>query len=491
MTSSIAQQTGSALIWKGLQIGSTKGVLVIRLIILARLLTPDDFGVVAIATVSLGLLMTVTDFGMIPALVQQHGAKQEHFDAAWTISLIRAAMVGTVVFLAAPLIATIFGDARATDLIRVLAITPLLDALASIKIAQLTRDLHFRPLALARLSEALINTTIAIALAKSLGPWALIAGQIAGSCTYLVASYIAAPYRPRLSLNAAAALPLIRFGRWMFVIGIIAVTGSSLLQLTVARTTGTEGLGLYVLAAKLAFLPAEFAREGFGAIAFPLFARLQSDLAQSRRAFQALLVSMALLIVPTCVLIITLAPSLVTYLLGPQWEGTAALICILACVNVVGLLGDVVVPMLKGAGEPYKIAALEIVQSGLLLALVGALGSLWGVIGAALAWLPAIGISQLLSLYFVHKLLPQPLSGLAPRIGAIGAMAGVGAIVALGVDYMLPGIVGILVAALLALGSMVALLWLLDRQLRLGFTVDLPRVFPQVAKMVGFAPVKP
>jgi O-antigen/teichoic acid export membrane protein len=361
MSSQLGQQAGSAIIWKSIQLAVVKGIFLARTLILARLLVPEDFGLLAISLVAVDFLMSVTNLGMIPALVQRRELDERHFNTAWTIGLGRAVLIAGLVFLAAPVVATLFAEPRATDLIRVVALRPVLEAAASIKVAELTRNLRFRALTFVYLPEALINTIVSIVLAPFFGVWALIAGALAGVTAQAIASYVLAPHRPRLVLDSAAARPLIRFGRWIFVAGLIAVAGRSMLQLVISRKLGAAELGLYFLAAKLAFIPAEISSEVIGAVAFPLYSRLQANARQAAKAFRAILVVMWASLLPICALIIVLAPSLVENILGPRWEATVPLIRLLALVNVVGLLGETVVPIFKGMGQPSRLAILELV----------------------------------------------------------------------------------------------------------------------------------
>ena len=255
MSASTAQRAGSALFWKGLQHAGVKAIFFLRLLVLARLLTPDDFGLLAISMVALGILSQVTDFGLVPALVQRADVNEPHYHSAWTLGVLRAMAISAVVFLGAPLIAWAFEEPRAELIIRVLALRPLLEAFASIKVVDLNRALRFRALAFLRLPEALASTVIAIALAPSLGVWALVAGSLAGPAVVLVLSYFLAPYRPRFLLDRPAAASLIQFGRWIFTVSIISVLGTALLRLVIARQLGTVELGLgLVLGDAVAFL---------------------------------------------------------------------------------------------------------------------------------------------------------------------------------------------------------------------------------------------
>ncbi len=485
MSSYLARRTGSAMFWKAFQLGSSKVIFLVRTLILARLLAPDDFGLLAISLVSVGFLVSITNLGMVPALVQHPDPDEQQYDAAWSVGVSRAAFIAVVVFLTAPLVAALFAEPRATNLIRVMALRPLISAAASIRVADLTRDLSFRKLTFLDLPDALVNTIVSIALAPLLGVWALVAGTLAGPLAYLLISYVLAPYRPRFTLDMSAAQPLLRFGRWIFLMSIISVSGSSILQVVISRRLGVAELGLYYLATKLAFIPAEVSSEVVGTVAFPLYARLQGDKHQLARAFRAIFSSVSALLFPICALLIALAPGLVEFVLGPRWAGTVQLIQLLALANVVGLFGDAVSPLLKGAGQPYKLVVIELLQSSLLIGLIWTLTGIFGVLGAALAWIVAVGSAQIVSAFYVRGLLPRSFSELVGPVPAIVVVAAAGGLLAWAIANALPGLTGFVAAGLVASLLTAAALFVLDRTFTFGLARDLLLAFPAVAGLVG------
>jgi O-antigen/teichoic acid export membrane protein len=478
-------RAGTALIWKAIQMGGVKIIFLLRLLILARLLTPDDFGLAAIATSAVGFLLAITNFGMIPALVQKEDVNERHYDAGWTVEVTRTLAITVLVIAIAPLVAALFSEPRSVDIIRALAFRPLFAALASIKVASLTRNLKFRPLAFLYLSEAVVNAVVSIALAQRFGVWALVAGALAGSATFLAVSYIIAPHRPKLLFDRDASRPLIRFGRWVFFTSLIVVGSSNMIRVTISRQLGTAELGVYYLAAQLAFMPLEVASEVVGAVAFPLFARLQTNIILATKAFRTMLVSMSAILFPVCALLFVLAPTLVEEILGPRWAGTVPVIRILSLVSMIGVFGEATVPILNGLGQPYKVTVLEIVQSLLIVVFVWELASRFGVVGAALAWVPAILASQLISAIFMQRLLNKPFSGLIAPMLAITLTTCTGALVALAVDGLVPGIAGLILASLVGALVTFGSLWVSDKRFSLGFRLNITLLFPQFSAALG------
>lgn len=487
VTPSLSRRAGSAMAWQAGQLVGVKLIFLVRIVVLGRLLGPEDFGLFAVALVALDFLLSVTNFGMLPALVHRPDARREHYEAAWTIGIVRALAVSGLLVALAPWVAGLFGEPRAGPLLQVLAVRPVLDAAASMGVARLHKELRFRSLAVLKLSEAIVNTTASILLVAPFGVWALVAGPIVGALVYGVVSYAVAPMMPRLRFGGAEAGHLARYGRWILVTAWAAVAGRLLLQLGISRQIGAAALGVYFMAAKLAFLPADVSNQVVGSVAFPVFARLQDDPDRGRRVFRAALLGLTVLIVPASLLILALAPSLAVDVLGGQWEPAIPVIRILALVNVVGILGDVAVPLLRGSGRPDRSARMDIVQYATLVGLAWLLAEPFGVAGAAAAWLPAVFVSQLLAVVFLRSSVERPFAGLGPSLAGIGAASAVGAGAAFALDGWIEGFAGPLVAG--AAGGLVALLGVAaaDRWLGTGLAETVGRLFPRLAPWVRSA----
>jgi O-antigen/teichoic acid export membrane protein len=246
-------------------------------------------------------------------------------------------------------------------------------------------------------------------------------------------------------------------------------------------------LGLYFLAAKIAFLPAELSGEVVAAVAFPLYARLQSNLRRAANAFRTLLTGITVLLFPALCLIVVLAPSLVEQVLSARWAGTAPIIQVLAIACMLDLFRDATVPIFNGLGQPDRVTVLEAVQSSLLVVFVWVLAERFGVIGAAAAWIPALAASQLLGVVFLRRMLDRPFQGLGrPMLTVVGVSA-VGVVVAYVVDRTIPGLTGFVLANLLAVATIGGALWIADRRFNLRLVQTLAQAFPRMAVLLGLS----
>lgn len=477
VTRGLTRRAGRAFAWQGVQHLGARLVYLARIPILARLLAPEDFGLLAISIIAVEVVLHLTNFGFVPALVQRGDAEPRHYDAAWTAGLLRSSAVAVAVAAGAPWIAAVFDQPEAEGPIRLLALRPVLQASASIGVARLTRDLDFRGLAALSLTEAFVGALVSIALATSLGVWALVAGALAGPLAQTILSYRVAPHRPRLQLDRDATASLLRFGRWVYGVGLVALLGRTVLHGAISRQLGAAELGVYFLAGKLAFLPSEVAAELVGVVVFPLVARMQGTPAEAARLFRRLLRALLALLVPALALVVVLAPSLVDEVLGARWEGSAPVVRILALACGAGLLADAAAPVLKGMGRPDRVLALELVQTSILVVLVLLLPMRFGLPGAAFAWVPASLAGSLVAAVALRGLL-RPGDGWIAFVAALTAAVAAGAMLAHRVDAAVEGLAGLVLGggagAAIAYGG---LAWA-DRRFGLGLAAFAFDLFP-------------
>ena len=125
---------GNAMVWKFIQMGGVKVIYMIRLLVLAILLKPEDFGLVAIATTATGFLLNLTNLGLIPALVQVDRADEGKIDSVWIFEMSRSILVASLTIAFASLIADLFSAPQAVPIIRALALRPLIESMTSIKV---------------------------------------------------------------------------------------------------------------------------------------------------------------------------------------------------------------------------------------------------------------------------------------------------------------------------------------------------------------------
>jgi len=485
MSEHLAGRVGSALTWKTVQLAADQGISLLRFLILARLLTPADFGLLAIATVAVDLLIALTNVGLLPALIQLRDPQRRHYDAAWTVASIRGFAIGGLLFIGAGPIAGFFGEPAATPVLQLIALRPLISGLASPRMADLERELNFRALALMTAAATIVHTIVAVLLVPTLEVYAVVVGMLASTALFTMLSYVVAPHRPRFQLDRASTDPILSFGRWVLATSIIGIVGEAGLRAVISRQLGAEELGLYYVAVRFAFLPSGVVSEIVGSIAFPLHVRLRDALEKAAVAFSASLRALVAILLPAYVILIVLAPALTDEVLGPRWNGTAPVISLLALAALVGVIADAVFPMMEGQGRPERDTMMLGLRSVLVLILAWPLSATYGVTGAAAATLAAAVPVQIVAAAYARSSVPRPFRGLGRVVLAASIAGGTGAAIGLLVSTIgLPAISAALTAAAIS----TALLWVLDRILGLGLAELAVRLFPAAGRLLGIQP---
>jgi lipopolysaccharide exporter len=473
------KRAGRALLWKGAQLGSTKVLYLLGTLLLGRLLTPNDFGLVAIATVAITTVMFATETGMTNALVQATRRDREHYDVAWTIGLLRGVFVCSVLYLAAPYVARLFGDERAAALVRMMAFVPLLNSINSPRMADLMRELKFSRLATIAILAVVVEMSLSIGLAAaSFGGAAIIIGKLAGAATTTLMSYVVAPYAPRFRSNYASARQLIAFGRWLFAIGLTGVIADFFTKVLVSRKLSVAGLGVFSLGDRLAETPYMMAHESIGAVAFPLYARLKSDPPRLESAVQAHLTGLLFVLMPATALIIGLADPLEKRVLGEAWVGASPVIVLLTFAYACEASWNVVYFLLQSLGWGGRLFAAELTQYIVLITAVSLLTGPFGLIG--------IGAARVLTAIVVslagYKAAPPMFGTILRRtlrtavaIMALAAFAGATAWFG---AWLVAGTTGVAVGLIAGAAAYFLLVLLTDQPLRLGVRAALSLFFP-------------
>jgi O-antigen/teichoic acid export membrane protein len=320
------------------------------LIVLARLLTPEDFGIVAIASTLFAILSAATNLSMAQALIQHPKPEQSHFDTAFTLNLMRGCLVFAAIALLAIPAALIFDEPRLTSLLPALGFGAVLVGAHNPRLAVFSRHMEFRQQFWLQVSEKLVVLVFSAACAFLFqSPWALVLGLLAGQFCTLCLGYLMIPYRPRLALSNFREL--MSFSVWLALGQVINTINWRLDQLLIGRQLGPEALGHYAVGDNLAALPTREVTAPLHATLFPAFSRLAASPERLRAAFeraQAMIVALAL---PVGVGAALLADPLVRLALGEKWLPSVIVIQGLAAIFALQTIGALAEPLAMATGR--------------------------------------------------------------------------------------------------------------------------------------------
>jgi O-antigen/teichoic acid export membrane protein len=393
-------------------------IATVRLVILARLLTPQDFGVFGVALLVTTLFETLSTAGTQLALIQRRVPAGRQLDTAWTLGLLRAGLLTIVLAALAPAIGAFFASPDAVAMVRAMAIVPFLGRLANIGMIEFRQELSFGPDALLALVSVVTELAVSLGLALWLGSaWALVGGALAAEVARVLASYVRHPYRPRLHLDLAEVRQLLRYGRWVVGSESIGRLLRSGIPAAVGRLLDVEAVGVFQMAWRVAVLPMIQVAQVLSAVTIGAYAKLQDSPDRLRRAYLRVLSAVALLTVPLSVGAAVYGDILVRLVLGPRWEAMVPLLGLLVLQGAARAVALTVEPLLYGVGHPRAVAVLAILELVVVGTALGPL-TLWlGLRGAAVAVAAGAAASAAGSLWAVTRLLRIPVSALASVLG--------------------------------------------------------------------------
>lgn len=322
------------------------------IILLARLLAPEEFGLVAMAMVVIAFVTMFQDMGFRPALVQRREVGEELKNAVFW----GTALFGVVFFLAlyalAPAVGQMYRSQEVVPVLRTLAVLFLITPLGTVHGALLARELDFRRLFWIELIPAIVPGMVAITLALAgLGVWALVWGTLAGACVRVIGLWRAVAWRPGGGAHLREWPGLLRFGGWVSVESILGwvITHSDFLF--AGRYLGAMQVGYYRLGVSLVLLPARTVGQSLGRVLFPAFSRVQKNMAQVRDGFERSFRLVALLVVPVGVAGVAYADPIVPLLLGEKWYPVVDVVQVLAPAGALAALVNVAPPLYRAIGR--------------------------------------------------------------------------------------------------------------------------------------------
>jgi O-antigen/teichoic acid export membrane protein len=393
-------------IWLFIQRASSLLLWLLRVIVLARLLTPEDFGLFGIAFLAMSALETLSQTGFGAALIQKKEEIESYLDTAWTIQLIRGAVLALILLITAPYLARFFNEPTVTPLLRLLALSPLLRGLTNIGILYFQKELEFDKQFLLEFSGPLLDLLVTIAHAYWYrNVWALLFGTLAGHGVQLVVSYLIHPYRPRLRLEKEKVGELYQFGRWLLGSAIIYTIGDKGINALVGKMLGATGLGFYQMAERISNMPTREVVHIIRQVSFPVYSKIQDDMPTLRRAYLQTLGMASLLIFPLVGATVFFVPDLIRIFLGSQWIPMTAAAQVLALWGITRCINALTVALLQAVGRPDVGTKLTFVWLLLLAIIAYPLTVQWGLLGASFSIILSLIPVTIIMLFLVSKII--------------------------------------------------------------------------------------
>lgn len=417
--------------------GVTVGGQLLRMIIqvasvsiLARLLSPSDYGLVAMVAAIIGVGTILRDFGLSSAAIQSKDLSTGQRDILWWINTGIGLALAFAIYFAAPLVAMLYGEAELEPIAQALAITFLLNGMSTQYRADLVRHMRFLPLAVIEVAVPAVALLGAIVAAMAgWGYWALVAQQVLQAALFLMLLAFVARWIPRLPRRGTPMRGLLRFGWNLVATQLVNYAGNNLDSVIIGIRFGAVDLGIYNRGYQLLMVPLTQLRTPSTTVALPVLSRLNSD----EQRYGAFLLRGQLALSWTLIaglsIVVGAAEPLTLLFLGPSWLAAAPILALLAVAGILQTLSYVGYWVYLSRGLTGDLFRYSMVSTLIRIGCI-VVGSQWGIVGVAAGYALAPAIAWPLSLWWLSRRTRIPtraLFGGATRALALATVAAVAA----------------------------------------------------------------
>lgn len=392
---SVGERAATSGVWALLSNGLSRGLQMAKLVVLANFLSQTAFGLVGVALLLLVGFRRFSNLGIQEALIQHPDDDiDDYLATAWVIRGVRGIVVAGIVFATAPLVASLFADpgqeTLLTGVVRAIGIVPILRGFQNPGAIYLQKELAFHRDFVLRAGTAIVDVTVAIAAAISLGSvWALVYGTLAGAAARFVLSFLVHPARPSFGFDLGLARELIGYGKWVTLSGIVAFLTTEGDDAFLGWYLGVGALGIYQTAYRFSNAPATEITQVVSSVVFPTYSQLQTDADALQSAYFRTVKLTTFLSFPAGVGIAVTAPAFVDAFINNEQGWNLGLLVlamqVLAAWGLSRSLGATTGPLFRAVGRPDLETKIQLAKLVVIVVLIVPLTDAYGVLGTATA----------------------------------------------------------------------------------------------------------
>ena len=396
----------SGVSWMGGLRGLTRILALLKIAVLARLLTPFQFGLFGIASLALAFLETLTETGINVFFIQGEGKLKDYINTAWVVSALRGVLISLLILLSANIIALFFNSPESKNLLYLIALVPFVRGFINPSIVKFRMNLLFK-------SEFLLRSVIYGVEAATTLVFAILTrnassfvwGMIIGAVTEVMLSFILFKPKPKLIFSMEKAKKVISRGKWVAVAQTADLGFEHTDDVLVGRLLDATSLGIYQVAYKISTLPLTEVGKVVSQVTFPVYAKIGGDLNRLNKAFVKVFLSVCVMAIPAGLLLYLFPKQIVLVTLGEKWLSAVIVLKVLAIFGIMRALVHTTYSLFLTVKKQEYIAYLNIISFVGLAITVIPLIKYYGILGAAYSAIIGLFISIPFAYYYVLKVL--------------------------------------------------------------------------------------
>ncbi len=390
--------------WIGMFRLVTRSIAFLRTIVLARILSPSQFGIFGIASLIITLLEILFETGVNVVLIQKKEKIDSYLDTAWAVSIARGAIISFILILIAPFVANFFGVPESQRLIYLVSIVSLIRGFINPSIVRFQKELRFQMEFWFKFFvfafDSLVAITVSFFLLSSEG---IVWGLIAGALLEVIISFLFVKPRPKLNLEINKLREIISKGKWVNLSGIFQFLFRQGDDAVVGRILGESNLGIYQVAYKISSMPISEVTDVVNKVVFPVYVKIAGDRIRLKKAFLKTTLFVVFGAFVIGVFLFIFGEPIVRFLLGEPWLEAVSLIKILIIYGIVQALINSVNSLFLAFGKQIYITLITFISFVGLAISIFPLVFFYGLRGAAAAPLIGSFLGLPFMIYFLNK----------------------------------------------------------------------------------------
>lgn len=402
---SLKDKTIKGTMWSAIDNVAQLGVAFIVSIVLARLLSPDDYGLIGIITIFTTVCTAIINGGFSSALIRTQKPTDEDYNTAFICNLLMSILLYAIVFLCSPLIADFFNRQELVALTRVSSFTMIIGALAIVQQTRLTKRIDFKTQTKITLIASILSGIVGIALAlMDFGVWALVVQGIVAQTLRTVLLWLFNHWVPSIHFSKESFNRLFGFGWKLMVSGVLDSLWKELYQLVVGKFYSPATLGQYTRAKGFSQMFSSNLTGVIQRVTYPVLSDIQDEKERMVAAYRKIIKTTMFITFALMFALGAVSEPLLYCLIGPKWHEAATYLPLICLVGSLYPLHAINLNMLQVQGRSDLFLGLEIIKKiiGLAPLLIGAFVGIFPMLYTSV--ITSI-ISYFLNSYFPGKLL--------------------------------------------------------------------------------------
>ena len=337
-------------------------------VILARLLLPEQFGLIGMLIIFTAVAQTIMDSGFGVALIQKKNVTDEDINSVFYFNIFVGFLVYAILFILAPYVADFYNQPILTELLRVLAITLIINSFGITQNVLMMKKLDFEAQTKVTLIAIVISGVVAITMAyKGYGVWSIVAHQISNAFVETLFFWIFSKWRPSYLFSLASLKQLFNFGSKMLASSLLNTVFENIYHVVIGKIFAPAVLGYYTRAESVQQLTSRTLTAVIGKVALPVFSAIQDDPERMKRGMKKAITMMMLFNVPMMIGLAIIAKPFIVVLLGEIWEPCVIYIQLLCLLGILYPLQVINLSVLQAMGKSDIFLKLEIIKKLLIV----------------------------------------------------------------------------------------------------------------------------